>query len=172
MKSLLNIISVVFALAVSAVGAETPKAGDAAPAFEAKDQDGNVWKSADHIGKEAVIVYFYPRDNGVGCTKEAVGFRDRLDELKQAGVAIVGVSRDDAESHKGFWDKNNLGFPLLVDTDGKLTETFGAGVPDKPRSRRVSFLIGRDGKIVHVTDNREAAVHLAELKDAVAKLKS
>jgi thioredoxin-dependent peroxiredoxin len=172
MKSLLSILPVLCALTVSAVGAETPKVGDTAPTFEAKDQDGNVWKSADHVGKEAVIVYFYPKDDSPGCTKEATGFHARLDDLKQAGVAIVGVSRDSAESHKGFWDKNNLGFPLLVDTDGKLTETFGAGVPDRPRARRVSFLIGRDGKIVHVTDNRDAAVHLAELKDAVAKLKS
>lgn len=170
MKSLLKIFIVLGALITLAAGAETPKVGDSAPAFTAKDQDGKVWKSADHLGKEAVIVYFYPKDDSPGCTREAVGFRDRLEDLKQAGVIIVGVSRDDAESHKRFCDKFHLGFPLLVDTDGRLAEAFGAGVPNQPRSRRVSFLIGRDGKILHVTDNRDASVHLAELKEAVAKL--
>jgi len=172
MKNLYKIIALSALLALAASAAEVPKTGDPAPAFAAKDQDGHDWKSSDHIGKEVVIVYFYPKDDSPGCTKEACGFRDQLAELKSAGVAIVGVSRDDAGSHKHFSDKFQLGFPLLVDIDGKLSEAFGASVPGKPRSRRISFLIGRDGKILHVTDNRDATVHLTELRDEVAKLKS
>lgn len=118
-----------------------------------------------------MIVYFYPKDDTAGCTKEACGFRDRIDGLKTLGVSVVGVSRDDAESHRKFREKNSLNFPLLVDTDGKVTEAFGASAPDRPRSRRVSFLIGKDGKVIHVTDVRDAQVHLDELKEAIAGLK-
>ncbi|HTI70561.1 MAG TPA: peroxiredoxin [Candidatus Limnocylindria bacterium] len=155
----------------SALAAETPKVGDKAPLIEAQDQDGKTWKLADQVGKKAVILYFYPKDDTAGCTKEACGFRDRLDQLDQLGVAVVGVSRDDAESHKKFREKNHLTFPLLVDTSGKLTDAYGAATPDNTKSRRVSFLIDRDGKIVHVTDMRDALVHLTELKEAVDKLK-
>ena len=172
MKHLCNIIALSALLARAAPAAEVPKVGDPAPAFAAKDQDGNDWKSTDHVGKDVVIVYFYPKDDSPGCTKEACGFRDRLAELTSAGVVIVGVSRDDADSHKQFAEKFHLGFPLLVDTDGKLSDEFGASAPGKPRDRRISFLIGKDGKILHVTDNRDATVHLTELRDEVAKLKS
>src|SRR5689334_17889030 len=129
--------------------AETPKVGDKAPAFTAQDQDGKTVKLSDFAGKQAVLVYFYPKDDTPGCTKEACGFRDRLDELKKDGVAVLGVSRDDAESHKKFIAKHSLNFPLLVDTEGKITEAYGAAMQGRPMSRRVSFLIAKDGKIVH-----------------------
>src|SRR4026207_1310721 len=83
---------------VAARGAEqasTPKVGDKAPAFEAKDQDGKTVKLSDFAGKQAVLLYFYPKDQTPGCTKEACGFRDRLDDLKKKNVAVLGVSRDD-----------------------------------------------------------------------------
>jgi peroxiredoxin Q/BCP len=153
-------------------GAATPKVGDKAPDFEAKDQDGKTVKLSDFAGKQAVLLYFYPRDETPGCTKEACGFRDRLDDLKKKGVAVLGVSRDDADSHKKFITKEKLNFPLLVDTDGKLTETYGAGMEGRLLARRISFLIGKDGKIAHVTDAPQADKHLAEMKDAVEKLKS
>jgi len=151
--------------------ADLPKAGEKAPSIEATDHDGKPWKLADLTGKQAVIVYFYPRDDTPGCTKEACGFRDQLSDLTKLGVTVVGVSRDDAESHRKFREKHQLNFPLLVDTDGKVTEAYGASAPDRPRSRRVSFLIGKDGKVLHVTDSRDAQVHLDQLKAAVAALK-
>lgn len=152
-------------------GAETPKVGDKAPAFEARDQDGKMVKQSDFTGKQAVLLYFYPKDNTPGCTKEACGFRDRIDELKQQGVAVLGVSRDDATSHKKFIAQHRLTFPLLVDTDGRITDAYGAGMAGRSMSRRVSFLIDRDGRIVHVTDAPSADKHLAEMKAAVEKLK-
>jgi len=159
------------ALSALLSAAETPKVGAVAPAVESLDQDGKAWKLADQTGKSAIILYFYPKDDTPGCTKEACGLRDRLEGLNSLGVSVVGVSRDDAESHRKFREKHGLNFPLLVDVDGKVTDAFGASAPDRPRSRRVSFLIGKDGKIVHVTDNRDAQVHLDELKAAVAALK-
>ena len=150
---------------------QAPKEGDKAPLVEGKDQSGHEWKLSDALGKKIVLLYFYPKDDTPGCTKEACGFRDRMAELNNDKVELVGVSFDNSESHQKFVSKYNLNFPLLADTDGKIAEAYGAKLPDKNMARRVSFLIGRDGKIAHITDNRDAAVHLAEMKDAVEKLK-
>ena len=151
-------------------GAATPKVGDKAPDFEAKDQDGKTVKLSDYAGKQAVILYFYPRDETPGCTKQACGFRDSLEDLKKKGVAVLGVSRDDAESHRKFIAKEKLNFPLLADTEGKLTESYGAGMEGRLLARRVSFLIDKSGKIVHVTDASQYDKHLNEMKSAVEKL--
>jgi len=151
--------------------AAAPKVGDAAPQIEAKDQDGKTWKLADEVGQKVVLVYFYPRDDTPGCTKEACGFRDRISDLKKDKVEVVGVSFDSAESHQKFISKYNLNFPLLVDTDGKIAEAYGTKMDGKSMARRVSFLIGLDGKIAHITDSPSAETHLAEMKEAVAKLK-
>src|SRR5437899_10872660 len=94
--------------------AESPKAGDKAPLIEGKDQDGKTWKLADEVGKKVVLLYFYPKDDTPGCTKEACGFRDRISDLKKQNVEVIGVSFDSAESHKNFITKHQLNFPLLA----------------------------------------------------------
>ena len=166
-------MALVSALSISSVLAQTgsiPKVGDTAPLVEGKDQDGKTWKLADEIGKKVVLLYFYPKDNTPGCTKEACGLRDRMGDLKKDGVDVIGVSFDSSESHQQFISKYNLNFPLLADTDGKIADTYGVRMPDKNMANRVSFLIGLDGKIVHVTNTRSADVHLSEMKEAIAKL--
>ena len=149
--------------------AEILKVGDKAPLIEGKDQDGKTWKLADEVGKKVVLLYFYPKDDTPGCTKEACGFRDRISDLKKQGVEVIGVSFDSAESHKNFIAKHNLNFPLLADTDGKIAEAYGAKMPERNMARRVSFLIDKAGKIAHITDNKDAQIHLTEMQDAVAK---
>jgi thioredoxin-dependent peroxiredoxin len=152
--------------------AETPKVGDKAPAVTGKDQDGKPWKLADQTGKKAVLLYFYPKDDTPGCTKEACGLRDRMSDLTKDGVEVVGVSFDSADSHKAFIAKHNLNFILLADTDGKIADTFSVRrEPGKNMARRASVLIDKSGKIVHVTDVPSADVHLKEMQEAVAKLK-
>jgi len=151
--------------------AETPKVGDKAPLIQGKDQDAKSWKLADAVGKKVVLLYFYPKDDTPGCTKEACGFRDRMEDLKKDKVEVIGVSFDSADSHQKFIAKHSLNFPLLADTDGKIAAAYGVKMPDKNMARRVSFLIGLDGKIAHVTDNRDADTHLSEMKEAVEKLK-
>src|SRR5213593_4009942 len=164
-------MALAFLLSAAVGRSGTPKVGDKAPDFEAKDQDGKTWKLSDLAGKQVTLLYFYPKDNTPGCTKEACGLRDRMGDLKKDGVEVVGVSFDSAPSHKKFIADHNLNFNLLVDTDGKIADAFGARrAPDAKIARRVSFLIGKDGKIVHVTDTASADTHLAEMKDAVAKL--
>ena len=167
--------SVLFAIgflaAVRLTAAETPKVGDKAPLIEGKDQDGKNWKLSDQIGKKVVLLYFYPKDDTPGCTKEACGFRDRMEDLKKDKVQVMGVSFDSGASHQKFISKYNLNFPLLADTDGKIAAAYGVKMADKNMARRVSFLIGTDGTIKHVTDNPSADVHLSETKDAVEKIK-
>ena len=155
----------------TAAAAQTPKAGDAAPLIEGKDQDGKAWKLADVIGKKVVLLYLYPKDDTPGCTKEACGFRDRMADLKKDKVEVIGVSFDSPESHQKFIAKHKLNFPLLADTDGKIADAYGVRITGRDMARRVSFLIGLDGKIAHVTDTPSADTHLSEMKEAVARLK-
>ena len=154
-----------------AEAAQSPGIGDKAPLIEGKDQDGKTWKLADEVGKKIVLLYFYPKDDTPGCTKEACGFRDRIADLKKDNVEVIGVSFDSPESHQKFISKYNLNFPLLADTDGKIADTYGVRMPTRPMAKRVSFLIGLDGKIAHVTDTMNADTHLTEMKSAVEKLK-
>ena len=155
----------------SAETGKTPQVGDPAPRIQGTDQAGKTWKLDDVLGKKIVLLYFYPKDDTPGCTKEACGFRDRIADLKQDNVEVVGVSFDSPESHQKFISKYHLNFPLLADTDGKIADAYGVRMAGKEMARRVSFLIGQDGKIVHVTDTMNADTHLAEMKDAVEKLK-
>jgi peroxiredoxin Q/BCP len=159
------------AASVFAQAATKPAVGSAAPLVSGQTQDGKTWKLADAVGKKNVLLYFYPKDDTPGCTKEACGLRDRMGDLQKANVEVVGVSFDSAESHQKFIAKHNLNFTLLADTDGKIADAYGVRIAGKNVARRVSFLIGKDGKIVHVTDAQSADTHLTEMSDAVAKLK-
>src|SRR5882762_11451695 len=127
--------------------AARPKIGDKAPLVTGKTEKGKTWKLADAAGKKIVLLYFYPKDDTPGCTKEACGFRDSIGDLKKDGVEVIGVSFDNEESHQKFIEKHSLNFPLLADTDGKIADAFGVKMPDKNMARRVSFLIGLDGKV-------------------------
>jgi len=168
---ILAAITPLFVLSMTCSGQTTLKAGDPAPQFEGQDQDGKTWKLSDFKAKQAVLVYFYPKDNTPGCTKEACGLRDNIEELKSNKVQILGVSFDSAESHKKFISKFGLNFPLLVDTDGKLADAFGARKEaGKNSARRVSFLIDKEGKIAHVTDTPSAETHLKEMREAATAL--
>jgi peroxiredoxin Q/BCP len=155
----------------AAVQAAMPQAGDAAPAFTGQDQDGRAVNLADLAGKKIVLLYFYPKDFTGGCTKEACGFRDRVGDLQKDNVEVIGVSFDSADSHKQFIAKYNLNFTLLADTDGKIADLYGVKMDGRNMAKRVSFLIGLDGKIVHVTDAGNPDIHFNEMKDAIAGLK-
>jgi len=147
-----------------------PKAGDMAPAFQGTDQNGNDVKSSDIIGKKIVLLYFYPKDFTGGCTKEACGFRDRMGDLQKDNVEVIGVSFDTVSKHKSFEQKYNLNFTLLADPDGKIADTYGTRMMGMKMSNRVSFLIGLDGKIVHVTKAGNPQIHFDEMKAAIGSL--
>jgi thioredoxin-dependent peroxiredoxin len=158
-------------LPTSATLAAMPKAGDNAPLFVGRDQNDQDFNLADLVGKKIVLLYFYPKDFTGGCTKEACGFRDRLGELQTNNVAVVGVSHDSVESHKKFADKYHLNFTLIADPDDKIIQAYDVKMPMMDMAKRVSFLIGLDGKIVHVTDAMNPQVHFNEMKAAIDSLK-
>ncbi|MGH8022602.1 MAG: peroxiredoxin, partial [Limisphaerales bacterium] len=133
--------------------AAMPKIGDLAPAFQGPDQIGTLVKSSDIIGKKIVLLYFYPKDFTSGCTTEACGFRDRIGELQKDNVEVIGVSFDTVKRHQAFEQKYHLNFTLLADPDGRIVDAYGTRMGKMNMSRRVSFLIGLDGRIAHVTNS-------------------
>jgi thioredoxin-dependent peroxiredoxin len=106
-------------------GAKTVVDGSSAPDFKLQSDDGKTYSLSDFKGKKQVVLYFYPKDDTPGCTKEACSFRDSLSTLNAAGVQVLGVSNDDLESHAKFRSKYSLNFPLLSDTDGKVSREYG-----------------------------------------------
>jgi peroxiredoxin Q/BCP len=159
-------------LTVPAQAAPKLKVGDMAPLFNGQDQDGKTVALAGLIGKKVVLLYFYPKDFTSGCTKEACGFRDRMGELQTNNVEVVGVSFDSAKSHQEFITKYQLNFPLLADPDGKIVDLYGVRMDHLDMAHRVSFLIGLDGKIVHITDAGNPAVHFEQMEAAIVALKA
>jgi len=175
-NGILKCFAVAVALTVAAATlmaqeAKMPKVGDKAPVVSGKNEKGAAWNLADSVGKKVVLLYFYPKDDTPSCTKEACGLRDQMESLKKDNIEVIGVSFDNEESHQKFIEKYKLNFQLVADSDGKIADAYGVRMPDKKMARRVSFLIGKDGKIAHVTDSPKAEVHLEEMKEAIGKLK-
>lgn len=168
------LLAAVFLAGTSLALAQTtpmPKVGDKAPLVEGHDQNGKAWNLADDIGKNLILLYFYPKDETPGCTAEACSFRDDMSQLKKDGVEVIGVSFDDASSHQKFIKRYDLNFTLIADTTGKIADAYGVRMPGRDMAKRVSFLIGKDGKILHVTNSPNPEVHLNALKAVVKSLK-
>ncbi len=147
--------------------------GKAAPAFTLKDTDGNKVALKDLKGKN-VVVYFYPKDDTPGCTKEACGFRDLWSEIQNTGTVVLGVSPDDAASHRKFVDKYELPFTLLSDPDKKVMEKYGAWGEKNMYGKktmgviRSTVLIGPDGKVKkHWKRVAKAEDHPAKVLDVL-----
>ena len=153
----------------------TLEAGDRAPAFTLKDQDGNVYRLRDYRG-QTVVLYFYPRDFTPGCTKEACSFRDVNDDIAAKGAVVLGVSTDDAESHRTFRAEHRLRFPLLVDEGAKLAARYGAWGEKTLYGRksvgmtRSTFIIGPNGKLLRVWKRARAADHGEAVLEALRAL--
>ena len=128
------------------------KEGDNAPNFTAATQDGRTLSLDDLKGRN-VILYFYPKDDTPGCTKEACAFRDAFAQFEKKGALVLGVSTDSSKSHAKFAEKFKLPFPLLADEDKKIVQAYGVWGEKKFMGRkymgthRVTFLIGPDGRI-------------------------
>jgi peroxiredoxin Q/BCP len=140
------------------------KPGDPAPDFSLPDAAGNLHKLSDYRGK-TVVLYFYPKDETPGCTREACNLRDNYAKLTGRGLVILGVSYDDAASHKQFADKFNLPFPLLADTDKQVAELYG--VKGALFANRTTFLIGPDGRILAVIDSVDTGDHADQILAAL-----
>jgi peroxiredoxin Q/BCP len=163
-----KILSMIIAL-LGATPAFSLEPGQKAPDFSAKNQDGKVVKLSDLKGKP-ILMYFYPKDDTPGCTKEACNFRDEYSKFKQQGAVILGVSRQDEKSHQAFRSKYSIPFDLLIDADGSLAKAYGVTVvPGVGFHMRQSILIGPDGKVAKWYPSVNPATHTAEvLKDLAA----
>lgn len=140
--------------------------GERAPAFEGIADDGEVWRSSEHVGEKILVVYFYPAAMTGGCTEQACTFRDNRSRLQELGAEVVGVSGDRIDNLRAFKGSNRLNFPLLSDTAGVVARAFGVPLSEGGRITRTvdgreveltrdvtaarwTFIIGRDGRIAY-----------------------
>lgn len=145
--------------------------GDIAPDFKTKDQNGNSIKLSDFKGKR-VVLYFYPKDDTPGCTKEACSLRDSFDVFEEKGIKILGVSTDSEKSHQKFITKYNLPFDLLADTEKEIVESYGVWGEKNMYGKkyfginRTTFLIDEEGKIAKIFKKVKVDEHADEVLDA------
>ena len=152
-------------------GGNTDKVGvgDAAPDFALPDRAGRTVKLSDYRGKQAVVLYFYPKDNTPGCTKEACSFRDHYQDFTDAGAEVIGVSSDSSASHDQWSEKLKIPFVLLSDTGGGLRKTYGVPSTLGLIPGRVTYVIDKQGVVRHVFNSlMQATQHIDE---AMAALK-
>ena len=151
--------------------------GDPAPSFTLRDQRGNLVRSDDLRGRW-VVLYFYPKDDTPGCTKEACSFRDHWDELREEGAVVLGVSGDDERSHARFAEKHRLPFPLLVDSDHAVARAYGAYGAKRRFGReyegvlRQTFLIDPEGRLAKIWRRVTPEGHAEEVLEALRKEKA
>ena len=151
---------------------DEPKVGQKAPDFTVTNDKGEKVKLADFKGKK-VVLYFYPKDDTPGCTKEACAFRDGIAEIKKKGAVVLGVSADSVESHKKFKTKFDLNFPLLADTDKKIVEAYGTWKEKSMYGKkymgieRTTFIIDEQGKISHIFPKVKVDQHYDEVLQAL-----
>jgi peroxiredoxin Q/BCP len=144
-------------------------AGTKAPAFDLESSTGERVKLSDFAGKKTVVLYFYPRADTPGCTKEACGFRDALADYDKAKVAVLGISPDATKAVTKFAGKFDLNFPLLADPDHAVADEYGVWGEKRFMGRaymgaaRVTFVIGKDGVIRHVFENVKPDGHDREV---------
>jgi peroxiredoxin Q/BCP len=128
------------------------KVGDMIPSFSLRDQNDTLFNISDYTGKKILVIYFYPRDESSGCTKEACSFRDQYDKFTKAGAMVIGINSGTVESHKKFIQNHKLPFTLLSDPDNKVLKMFGV----KSKffiTGRETFVVDRSGKIVFTYDS-------------------
>ena len=148
--------------------ADLPQQGESLPDLELTTESG------EHIGTRGLtgqktVLYFYPKDDTPGCTKEACAFRDRMNDYAKAGIQVYGVSLDSPESHHTFREKYGLNFPLLTDEKGRASEALGV-LGERGKARRVTFLLDPEGRISKVYPEVSPQTHAEEILEDAASL--
>lgn len=138
--------------------------GTKAPDFNTTDDEGKTISLSDFKGK-VVVLYFYPKDDTPGCTKEAQSFRDNYEQYQNKDMVVLGVSMDDQASHKQFKEKYGLPFQLLVDTDGAITKAYD--VEGGGYSKRVTYIIDGEGTITQVDEKVKTDTHAQDILTAI-----
>ena len=142
----------------------TLSVGTTAPTFTTTDDEGNSISLSDFSGK-IVVLYFYPKDDTPGCTKQAQSFRDNIAEYQNKDMVVLGVSMDDQASHQKFKEKYGLPFKLLVDSDGAITKAYD--VDGGGYAKRVTYIIDGNGTITHVDDKVNTSTHATDVLTSI-----
>ena len=148
----------------------TLQIGDTAPELKLKDQHGNLVFLRDYAGRW-VVLYFYPKDDTPGCTREACNFRDESERLAAFNVQVLGVSVDNRESHESFAKKFKLNFPVLADPTKKITRAYGA-LAFYRLARRMTFIIDPQGKVRKIFKSVNPKTHVAEVAQTLTELQA
>ncbi len=174
MKSLIYILPVIIIISMGLLSnSPTQKVseGDTLPNFKLKDQNGDWVEMKTFIGKQPLVIYFYPKDDTPGCTKEACSFRDSFEDFKDLGAQVIGISADDVVSHKAFEKKYHLPFILLSDQRNKVrSDVFGV-----PKDffgllpGRVTYIVNKSGKVVKIFNSMSGGSHHRESLEALKK---
>jgi peroxiredoxin Q/BCP len=151
----------------------TIQVGEMAPKISLPAVGGKTISLDDYLGKQVVVLYFYPKDMTPGCTQEACDFRDRSEELRQMGAVVLGLSPDSVKSHEKFIHEKTLNFPLLADEDHQVCEAYGVWTEKTNYGKhymgveRSTFLIGKDGRIARAWRKVKVPNHVQEVIEAV-----
>lgn len=146
------------------------KEGDWAPDFQLPDSTGRKVRLSEFRGKKIVVLYFYPKDDTPGCTREACSFRDSFAIYKDAGAEILGVSIDGVVSHQKFASKYSLPFTLLSDHEKTVSKTYGVLRPTGTSDERVTFIIDKEGRVAKIFPQVRVDGHSTEVLDAIKSI--
>jgi thioredoxin-dependent peroxiredoxin len=149
--------------------ADLPRQGESLPELDLTTEDGERIDTGELTGQKTVL-YFYPKDDTPGCTKEACAFRDRMEDYTKADIQVYGVSLDSPESHREFREKYGLNFPLLTDEGGRASEALGVLREDRKRTKRVTFLLDPEGRISKVYPEVTPDTHAEEILEDAASM--
>lgn len=145
------------------------KIGDKLPSFAAKDTNGNIFNSQDYVGKQPLVIYFYPKDDTPGCAAQACSFRDNYQEFKDFGAEVIGISSDTVTSHLKFKSKFNLPFILLSDHDKKLRKLFGVQNSLFIIPGRETFVVDQEGFVTMVFNSMSSEIHITKALKVLKK---
>lgn len=169
--SLLSVIVASFIIFQSCGGnADNLSVGNSAPGFTLEDSEGNTYSLSDYKGKNPVVIYFYPKANTPGCTKQACGIRDSLSKFKENDIIIFGISVDSKASIKEFINDYNLNFPLLSDEKKGVSKAYGV-LNTIGLDSRITFIIDKQGKIANILKDVDVETHADEVFNLAVKLK-
>ena len=151
---------------------EQVKVGSTIPVFSLPDQNGEMFNISSVLGKQNLVLYFYPKDDSPGCTKQACSFRDQYEDFVDAEAVVIGISSDDIESHKAFAKKHDLNFTLLSDEEGEIRKKFG--VPTSFLGLiegRTTYIVDKNGQVIYIFNSQlQAEKHITEALQALKTL--
>ena len=161
---MIYLILILFAMTINGISnsQDTLKEGDAAPDFTLQSEGGEWIKLSDFKGKSVVVLYFYPKDFTSGCTKQACNFRDNISGIQDYNAVVLGVSVDDAETHKKFKEEYKLNYTLLADTAKEVSKIY-SGLRESGSANRVTFIIDKAGVINKIYRNFDVNENYKEI---------